>query len=85
MDEKLNYKQKMFIKMLLAQAGFAILSIMAIIFNSQVYGIVLVNIIFAIVIAFVNWLAYNRILNGIVNFKVYMEDIMDFVFMKTNK
>ncbi|MBI3873821.1 MAG: methyl-accepting chemotaxis protein, partial [Arcobacter sp.] len=85
MGDELNFKQKMFINMLLAQVGFAILSIFAIYFNSQVFTIILLNVIFGIIIAFVNWLAYKRILQGITNFKIYMEDIMSFVFMKTNR
>ena len=85
MDDRLTFKQKMFINMLLAQVGFAILSVMAIFFSSQVYGIILINIIFAVVIAFINWFAYHRIFRGIENFKIYMEDIMEFVFMKRNR
>jgi len=71
--------------MMLSQLGFAAITTTAIISSNQITAIIIVNIVFAIVIAYTNYAAMKRILGGIDRFKRYMEELMDFVFMRTNK
>ena len=44
----------------------------------------MVNIVFATILALVSYLSMKRIVGGIDRLKKYIEDLMDFVFYKTN-
>ena len=85
MFSNITTKQKLFINMVLAQVGFATISIVAILSDSKMVAILTVNIVFAIIVAYTNFAAMKRITNGISVFKIYMEDLMDFVYMRTNR
>ena len=71
--------------MLLAQVGFAAISVVAILSHSNLSAILTVNVLFAIIIAYTNFAAMKRIVGGIERFKRYMDDIMDFAFMRVNQ
>ncbi len=77
-------KQKLFLNMLLTQAAFAILSITAILAASDIVAIITVNVIFAVIIAYTSFAAMKRITGGIERFKSYLEDLMEFAFMRSN-
>jgi len=85
MFKNISTKQKMFINMLLAQVGFTSITTIAILSNSQVTTLITVNLVFAVIIAYTNYAAMNRVVGGIDRFKAYMNDIMDFAFMRVNK
>jgi len=85
MFKNISTRKKIFINMLLAQVGFATISTVAIYSNSQMNAILTVNILFAIIIGYTNYAAMKRIVGGIKRFNSYMNDIMDFAFMRVNK
>jgi methyl-accepting chemotaxis protein len=71
--------------MALAQIGFALISIIAILSQYQIVAIVAVNIVFGAVIAYTNYAAMRRTVGGIERLKRYIDDLMDFVFFRTNR
>jgi len=81
----LPIRTKIFVNMLIAQIGFAAITIVAILSHSKIAAIVAVNIVFGLIIVYTNWAAYVRIEGGIQRFKTYMNDLMDFSFMRTNR
>ena len=85
MYKNLSSKAKLFINMLLAQIGFAVITTTAIITSNDLVAILIVNLFFAIIVGYLNFAAMKRITGGIERFKRYMDDIMDFVFMRTNR
>ena len=70
--------------MILAQIGFLIISSFSILSEDRSLAIILVNIVFATILALVSYLSMKRIVGGIDRLKKYIEDLMDFVFYKTN-
>ncbi len=78
-------KQKLLINMILAQLGFATITTVAILSDSKMTAIIVTNLIFAAIIAYTNYAAMRRIVGGIERFRKYMDDIMDFAFMRTNR
>jgi len=85
MYKNLSSKTKLLINMLLAQIGFAVITTTAIITSNDLVAILIVNLFFAIIVGYLNFAAMKRITGGIERFKRYMDDIMDFVFMRTNR
>jgi len=85
MFKNVSTKNKMFINMLLAQVGFAVITAVAIFGESQIMALLTVNILFAIIIAYTNFAAMSRVVGGIDRFNLYMNDMMDFAFMRINK
>ncbi len=83
--DQMTTKQKLFANMLLSQIGFGIISAVAILSHSAIVAIIAVNLIFAIIVAYTNWAAMIRITKGIENFKTYIDEIINFTFMRTNK
>jgi len=84
MENVLNYKQKLFINTSISIGGFILLAILA--SSGSGVGIIIATaLIFTVIVAFLNLLAYNRIFQSIGVFKTYMDEITNFVFMKTNK
>ena len=80
----ISHKQKMFINMLIAQVGFLSLTLIMVLFEGNIQIAIVVNIIFAIIIAYLGWAAFRRVEYGIVVFKQRMQALIDFSFMKTN-
>ena len=80
-----TYKQRMFMNMLFAQVGFVSLSTVSKLYGSSTSAIIAVNVIFAIAFAVVAWMLNNRILKGIDDINFFMEELIQFVFMKTNR
>lgn len=78
-------KTRILVNMALSQLGFAAISIVAILSDHAMGAIIAVNVAFAIVIAYTNYAAMNRIVGGIARVKEYMEDLMEFVFYRKNK
>ncbi len=85
MFKNVNTKNKLFINMVIAQIGFASITTIAILSDSKLIALLTVNIVFAIIIAYTNFATMRRITGGINRFKLYMDDLMDFVFMRTNR
>ena len=78
-------KTKIFINMIISQIGFLALTVTALmVVDSKTTILITVNIIFAIVVAYTNYAAMKRITSGIDRFKSYMDDLVEFVFMRTN-
>ncbi|NVJ53139.1 MAG: methyl-accepting chemotaxis protein [Campylobacteraceae bacterium] len=85
MYKNLSSKAKLLINMIIAQLGFAVITTTAIITSNDLVAILIVNFFFAIIVGYMNFAAMKRITGGIERFKKYMDDIMDFVFMRTNR
>jgi methyl-accepting chemotaxis protein len=81
----ITHKQKMFLNMLIAQMGFASFTIVILLVESPLYYAIGINLFFATLIAYLNWAAYKRITSGIKIFHEKMDNLVDFVFMKTNR
>ncbi|MDX4063170.1 methyl-accepting chemotaxis protein [Aliarcobacter skirrowii] len=77
-------KKRIFLNMVLSQLGFAAISIVAILSNEKIWAIAAVNIVFAIIIGFISYNSMKRVVGGINRVKEYIEDLMDFIFFKTN-
>ncbi|MDX4064535.1 methyl-accepting chemotaxis protein [Aliarcobacter skirrowii] len=77
-------KKRIFLNMILSQLGFAAISIVAILSDEKIWAIVAVNIVFAIIIGFISYNSMKRVVGGINRVKEYIEDLMDFIFFKTN-
>ncbi len=84
MFKNVSTKKKIIINMLISQVGFITISSIAILNSAKATSIIVVNILFAIIVIYTNLSAMNRIVGGINRFKEYMDEIMDFVFMRTN-
>lgn len=78
-------KTRILINMLLTQIGFAIISIVAILSDYKIAAIIAINIIFGLVVAYTNYAAMKRIVGGIERIKKYLDDLMDFVFFRSNR
>jgi len=82
----MSYKQKLFLNMLIAQAGFAVLSFLAIYNSKNNTGlIILINIVFGAIIAFLQYKAYNNINSGVKDGREFIKNLVDFIFMRVNK
>ena len=53
--------------------------------SSKITAIIIVNILFMIVVGYTSYAAKQRIIGGIERIRVYMDDLLDFVFMRTNR
>ena len=85
MFQNMSAKRRIFINMLLAQIGFTAITTVAILSHSKLTALLTVNILFMIIIAYTNYAAMQRVVGGIERFKKYMNNIMDFAFMRVNK
>jgi len=85
MFKNIHTKNKIFINMILAQIGLISISLAAILTNSDLKTILIVNIIFAIILAYTNYAAMVRIVGGIKRVDKYFTEIMEFNFYKTNR
>ncbi|MBF7070954.1 methyl-accepting chemotaxis protein [Arcobacter butzleri] len=77
-------KTRIFLNMLIGQLGFIILSTVAILSDHQIMAIVVLNIIFAIALSYFSYNSQKRVVGGIDRIKTYIDDLMDFVFFRTN-
>jgi len=84
LENILSYKQKLLLNVLITQIGFFILAGYSIYYPQNTIVIVSIAVIFSVIVAFLNYRAYIKIIRGIEKFKIYMENIMDFVFMRKN-
>ncbi|MCG3717536.1 methyl-accepting chemotaxis protein, partial [Aliarcobacter butzleri] len=76
-------KMRIFLNMLIGQLGFIILSTVAILSDNQIIAIIVVNIIFAIALSYFSYYSQKRVVGGIDRIKIYIDDLMDFVFFRT--
>lgn len=70
--------------MVLSQIGFMSISIFAILSNNKTWGIIALNIFFAFLVAYISYKSIQRITGGIARLEEYLQDLMDFVFFRTN-
>ncbi|MGJ0298266.1 methyl-accepting chemotaxis protein [Aliarcobacter cryaerophilus] len=80
----LTSKQRFFLNMFLSQIGFAAISTVAILSDHKISAIIAVNIVFAIIVGYINYNSMQRIVGGINRIKEYIENLMDYMFFKTN-
>ena len=80
----LHTKKRIFLNMLISQAGFAMISAVAILSDYKIGAILTVNLIFAVIIAYISYNAMRRIVGGIDRLKNYLDNLMNFVFYRTN-
>ena len=78
-------KTRILINMAITQVGFALISVVAILSDYKLAAIIAVNIVFGLVVAYTNYAAMKRIVGGIERLKKYLDDLMDFVFFRTNR
>lgn len=71
--------------MIVTQIAFAIISITAIVSASDIIAILSINILFGIIVAYTNFAAMKRIVGGIDRLREYLDDFMQYAFMKSNK
>ena len=81
----LTTKKRLLLNLLLTQLGFAIISIVAILSDHAITAIITVNVVFAIIITYITVYSMRRIVGGIERLKLYIDDLMDFAFYKTNR
>ena len=84
MLENIPTKLRIFLLMITSQIGFLIISTIAILGDHKIGAIIAVNIIFAIVVAYLSYKSTKRITGGVERIKNYLDDIMDFAFFKSN-
>nr|WP_228154318.1 methyl-accepting chemotaxis protein [Aliarcobacter cryaerophilus] len=70
--------------MLLSQVGFAAISTVAILSDHKISAVITVNIVFAIIVGYINYNSMQRVVGGINRIKEYIENLMDYMFFKTN-
>ncbi|QNM89324.1 methyl-accepting chemotaxis protein [Aliarcobacter cryaerophilus] len=80
----LTSKQRFFLNMVLSQIGFAAISTVAILSDHKISAIIAVNIVFAIIVGYINYNSMQRVVGGINRIKEYIENLMDYMFFKTN-
>jgi methyl-accepting chemotaxis protein len=80
----LHTKKRILLNMLLSQLGFAIISTVAILSDYKIAAIISINIVFTIIITYISYNSMKRIVGGIERLKKYLDDLMDFVFFRTN-
>ena len=80
----LSSKKRFFLNMLLSQVGFAAISTVAILSDHKISAVITVNIVFAIIIGYINYNSMQRVVGGINRIKEYIENLMDYMFFKTN-
>ena len=80
----LTSKQRFFLNMVLSQIGFAAISTVAILSDHKISAIIAVNIVFAIIVGYINYNSMKRVVGGINRIKEYIENLMDYMFFKTN-
>ncbi|WP_202903991.1 methyl-accepting chemotaxis protein, partial [Aliarcobacter cryaerophilus] len=80
----LTSKQRFFLNMFLSQIGFAAISTVAILSDHKISAIIAVNIVFAIIVGYINYNSMQRVVGGINRIKEYIENLMDYMFFKTN-
>lgn len=78
-------KTRILINMIITQIGFAVISAVAILSDHKITAIIAVNVVFAVVVAYTNYAAMKRIVGGIDRLKKYIDDLMDFVFFRSNR
>ena len=81
----LTTKKRLLLNLVLTQLGFAIISIVAILSDHAITAIITVNVVFAIIITYITVYSMKRIVGGIERLKLYIDDLMDFAFYKTNR
>ena len=81
----MSTKKRLILNLVLAQAGFAIISIVAILSEHQIAAIIAINVIFAIASTYLTLYSIKRIVGGIERLKRYIDDLMNFAFFKTNR
>ena len=81
----MSTKRRLILNLVLTQVGFAIISIVAILSEHQIIAIITVNIIFAIVSTYLTIYSIKRIVGGIQRLKIYIDDLMDFAFFRSNR
>ena len=80
----LTSKQRFFLNMVLSPIGFAAISTVAILSDHKISAIIAVNIVFAIIVGYINYNSMQRVVGGINRIKEYIENLMDYMFFKTN-
>ena len=80
----LSSKKRFFLNMLLSQVGFAAISTVAILSDHKISSVITVNIVFAIIVGYINYNSMQRVVGGINRIKEYIENLMDYMFFKTN-
>ena len=80
----ISHKQKMFINMIIAQAGLLSLTLTMVFFEGNIMVAVILNGMFAVIIAYLGWAAFQRVFEGVNIFNKKMQHIMDFSFMRIN-
>ena len=80
----LSSKKRFFLNMLLSQVGFAAISTVAILSDHKISAVITVNIVFAIIVGYINYNSMQRVVGGINRIKEYIENLMDYMFFRTN-
>ena len=85
MFTNISTKNKLLLNMLITQIFFICISISAILSNANLTKIILTNIILGILLFIINYFLAKRIIGGISRVNKYFDDLVDIMFLKTNK
>ena len=77
-------KNRLFLIMIFSQIGFAVISSITILSDYKITAIVATNIFFALGMFYINY-STKRITDGIERLKSFIDNLMDFVFYRTNR
>ena len=80
----LSSKQRVFLMILISQIIFIGISSLVILNQNKIVAIVIINILFAIFVAFIAFSLTKGVSKATHSIKLYLDDIMDFMFYKTN-
>jgi len=80
----INIKKRLFAIISFSLAGFITISFVAFLTNVDMFSMLLVNAVFILILAFISYKSMVTILGGIDVLKEYLDNLMDFVFFRTN-
>ncbi len=83
--ENLTIRQKLFINMVIAQAGFLVITIAGIMSENNTTLLVILNIIFGVLLAILGYIFTASITNNMEKFDKYFEQFLEFMSFKKNR
>jgi len=83
--ENLTIQQKLLLNMLIAQLGFLVITIVAIVSKNQTTLLITLNIIFGVILATISYLFAKSITDKMESFDQFFDNFLDFMSFKKNK
>ncbi|QKJ26205.1 MCP-domain signal transduction protein [Aliarcobacter cibarius] len=80
----ISTKYRITLIMVISQIGFITISAFALFSDKKTWGIIALNVFFAILVAYLSYKSIQRVVGGIARLEEYLQNLMEFVFFKTN-